>query len=231
MFMVGPPFWAKKGDPFWSSVLLLVSGDGVNGATSAPDQSSYARSSMAVGSAQLSSLTSTIGYSTSLKFGAGMDRFTYPFALSIPGTSDLTFECFFRLSSTSFGDYYFFQGQSLDSFWFELFSNGSSKLLIANTHGPQQMSASVGVVPDTWYHFAYTRNGATRLQTMYLNGVAVQSYVASSIYPSETFTTATIGNSGTGSASLLGHLQEVRLTTALRYTGNFTPPAEPYPRG
>lgn len=100
------------------------------------------------------------------------------------------------------------------------------------TVAPQQvMYGSTEVVANTWYHAAYVYDGT--FSRLFLNGVlesevqgkgwTVTAYpfrIAGSLVPNYSQYRVGFG----------GSIDEVRITKGVaRYTGNFTPPAEPFP--
>ena len=99
----------------------------------------------------------------------------------------------------------------------------SSKIVgyIENT----SFGGSTTVVPNTWYHVAYVRNG--NVFTLYLNGNSDGS-VTYSINLSSLPTSVTIAANQTPSFFYTGYISGLRIVkgTAV-YTSNFTPPTAP----
>ena len=99
----------------------------------------------------------------------------------------------------------------------------SSKIVgyIENT----SFGGSTTIVPNTWYHVAYVRNG--NVFTLYLNGNSDGS-VTYSINLSSLPTSVTIAANQTPSFFYTGYISGLRIVkgTAV-YTSNFTPPTAP----
>lgn len=80
---------------------------------------------------------------------------------------------------------------------------------------------------NTWYHFAVVRQGA--LVKLYVDGVSIGQAVFTTTLNQLTFSW---GNYTPGGPySHIGRLDCCRISGIARYTGNFTPPMEPFPIG
>jgi len=85
----------------------------------------------------------------------------------------------------------------------------------------QQYAVSASVSPGTWFHAACQFDSTTNKITLYVNG----NYIG------ETTFVGTIRNAGTTlyvGNSFSGLADEVRLSTNVRYTSNFTPQTTPF---
>jgi len=95
--------------------------------------------------------------------------------------------------------------------------------------GTVGLAASTSIALNTWYHVAYVRSGTTtKTVTIYVNGQSVGSFSNSTVYSSTLPVSLGALNFGASSPTnyrpLAGYLNDVRLTSAARYTANFTPP-------
>tara|TARA_Y100001938_G_scaffold116570_1_gene160567 strand:+ start:412 stop:2433 length:2022 start_codon:yes stop_codon:yes gene_type:complete len=79
---------------------------------------------------------------------------------------------------------------------------------------------------NTWTHYACVRNGTTF--TMYKNGTSVGTPLTSDSSSQASDGTPTIGESSAGDNDFQGYLDEIRLSSTARYTGNFTAPTSPF---
>ena len=79
---------------------------------------------------------------------------------------------------------------------------------------------------NTWTHYACVRNGTTF--TMYKNGTSVGTPLTGDSSSQASDGTPTIGESSAGSNDFQGYLDDIRLSSTARYTGNFTAPTSPF---
>ena len=79
---------------------------------------------------------------------------------------------------------------------------------------------------NTWTHYACVRNGTTF--TMYKNGTSVGTPLTGDSSSQASDGTPTIGESSAGDNDFQGYLDEIRLSSTARYTGNFTAPTSPF---
>jgi hypothetical protein len=110
------------------------------------------------------------------------------------------------LLSFGAGAWRFFQNGA--GFWF---LNGGSGVLISSSN----------LTAGRWYHVALVKAGTGTNQTsLYLDGVLIASGTDANTYAPGT---AFVGSEGAGSY-FDGYLDDLRITKAARYLGNFTPP-------
>ena len=209
-------------DPFFSSVQLLLKGEGTNGGSTITDSSSKAYSP----STNSGTVTSTAAF----KYGASSLFFNPPSSLanrgltytinssSTFGTGDYTIELFFRLNTTSrFG--YLFCIDTVDGF---LLVDSSNNIRWLN----QIFTPSSALAANTWYHLAAVRESST--VKVYLNGTQIGSSVNST--RNSTGTTWWVGRDFDSDNGYLGYIDELRVTKGVaRYTANFTPPTQTFP--
>lgn len=93
--------------------------------------------------------------------------------------------------------------------------------------GGQVVPLSLLPPANQWSHVALVRNGTT--MTYYLNGNSVGSTTISSSYDltSNYFVIGTIAYDQIN-YNFTGYMEEIRVTSVARYTGNFTVPASPF---
>ena len=105
---------------------------------------------------------------------------------------------------------------------FDTFSGGAESFLIADTT----------ISKNTWTYFAVVKQAS--VVTIYVNGVSISSsaYAAPVNSGGHFFRVAALqqGAAPTYYNYFPGNLQQLRITKGVaRYTGNFTPPAAPFP--
>lgn len=216
---------AAASDPLFSSVYALLHFDGTNGATTTTDVKGH---TVTVGSG------CSIDTSQWLQGGSSM-RFTKTaaanVALALPafGTGDFTIEFWIRFNTVvaSGGSDSMFDTRPIGANgpYIDILSlpgGGNWTYYVSST-----TAIAGGPAPATgqWYHVALCRaSGSSRL---FLNGVQVGStYADSTNFGANTVHLG--ANQNTGNGNLDGWIDELRVTTAARYTANFTPPSHQF---
>jgi 6-phosphogluconolactonase (cycloisomerase 2 family) len=212
------------GDANFGDVSLLLHGDGASGSTTITDSSSNAVSVTANGNAQIDTAVKKFG-TGSIEFdGSGdylsIDGTTYPLDLS----GDFTIEFFVRHTNAS-GNQKYIDTRSASvviadallidlNTNFRLFIDGSDRLL-GNAGAPSV---------NTWYHIAVVRSGTSI--KYFLNGTEELDYTQSTPkdYTLDYAWVIAVNGSTLNEHYLSGYLDELRITSAARYTSNFTPP-------
>ena len=215
------------GDPYFSSVTLLLHGEGTNGSTTITDSSSYAQTVTASGNAQINTSQFKWG-SASINLDGSGDYLTIADTASIDlGSGDWTIECWLRWNSISGFQTLYDHGLVASGGIVIQTGNGDGKWTVY-TSGVLRVSTSASS-PSTgqWYHYAFVQNGS--LITIYQDGVNVGSGT-SSVALSSTVN-AGIGNRVSNAAfGFNGWVDDVRITKGVaRYTSNFTPPTAAFP--
>ena len=213
----------SKKDPHWNSVSLLLHADGSNGSTTFTDDSANNFASTAGGNAQLSTAQYKYGSSSILCDGSGDFVRTPANAAFTFGLDNFTVEFWLRLdASFSFAA----------ATYLLTFGTGNYLGILSSTFrwrssgGTNFITGTLTPVVETWYHVALVRSGGgTKL---FIDGTQDGStYVAGTDFTNNQIT---FGASGTGTNSLFGCMDDVRVTKGVaRYTANFTPPATPFP--
>jgi len=144
------------------------------------------------------------------------------------GTGNFTFE--FWVYKTASGKAAIFEtrstGDNNDGFNLEFNSTGNGALewydpsIASGDDLPKDGSA---ISLNTWTHFAIVRNGSSC--KMYRDGTAVGTEKDVGTNSQVSDGTPTIGESSAGANDFQGFLDEIRLSSTARYTGNFTAPS------
>lgn len=224
-------------DPNYSSVQLLLHGEGANAGTTFTDNSPFARTLTAAGNVQTSTTQFKMG-SASLKFDGAGDYLLNDTASVWNLTSgvDFTLEGWVWVinvpDTTNFVSTIIAFGSGTGSG-----SNAIRSLSAFHTGGVDKIgyfingSGSGSTVSDnTWVHFAIVR--ISNNTQFYINGVAIGSPKSDAINGLSNLTIGT-DPAKRDTSSLFhfnGYLDDVRFTKGVaRYTGAFTPPTAPYP--
>jgi hypothetical protein len=105
-----------------------------------------------------------------------------------------------------------------------LFAAYQSKLQVFIA-GSFRLTSTTTLSTGIWYHVAMVRDGGT--STLYVNGVAEDTYADSNNYTSSRID---VGGDISNSYNLDGYIDDLRITKGVaRYTDNFTPPAAKLP--
>lgn len=212
----------QPSDQFFSSVQLLLKGEGTNGGSTITDSSSNNRS-VATNSGAVTS-TAQFKYGTSsLYFDATTTTtqkgFTYTVSSgSTFGTGDYTIELFVRFSALS-RVYRIF---AIDSGTGVLTTDTSNNIRWLGS----VFTPSPALAANTWYHLAAVRSSSS--VKVYLDGTQIGSAVTSTA--NHTGTTWWVGRDFDTDTGLYGYIDELRITKGVaRYTANFTPPTKTFP--
>ena len=206
------------GDPYFSSVKLLLHLDGSNGATSATDSSSSARTMTFYGNAQLTTTSPKYGSAALLLDGTG-DYIDTPSSADFEFAGDFTLEAWVYLTTSS-GSYKTIFGSGTYGLY-----HYSNTLVWYSTVGG--LTTFGTITNDAWHHIAISRSGTS--MKCFVDGVQSGSTLTSST----SFTcTATwkIGYDTIGLAYLTSKIDDIRVTKGVaRYTADFTAPTGAFP--
>ena len=211
-------------DPYFSSVSLLLHGDGTNGSQTIVDSSSNNFSISAVGNAQIS--TSVKKYGTgSVSFNGSAS--TYLLTNSATqvefGSGNFTIEMWvnFTTAPSNTVEYQLWHPVNHTSGVKRL-----SILIYESSIGIGYFGTNVAVTSalswttGQWYHLAFVRNGNT--WTIYRDGTSVA-------FGTNTSTLDVASGYYTG-PRINGYIDDLRITKGYaRYTANFTPPTAAFP--
>ncbi len=145
------------------------------------------------------------------------------------GTGDFTIEFFAWVNSTSVRSYLFdtcplSNASPTNRILIDVQNNGALRYVTFQGTTVLITSSSGAVTANQWNHIALCKSsGQTRL---FLNGTQVGStYTDTLNYPAQINRPVLGGDAFNNSASLIGYLDELRITRGFaRYTANFTPP-------
>lgn len=222
-------------DPNFANVLLLLHFDGSNGSTTFTDSSPSPKTITANGNAAITTAQSVFGGASGNFDGTG-DYLTTSAAASVWNIigGDFTIELWFRctLSGTRNKTLLSTRGTSGPNAAGWNIDISSANGIVMNYW--DSSGASYGVtVPDSslainsWHHVAFCRSGNT--VRAFLDGVQQGSStwsatptVGQGLYVGRTTTINT-------ARDFPGQIDDLRITTAARYTSDFTPPTSPFP--
>jgi hypothetical protein len=213
----------SRKDPYWNNVSLLLHADGSDGSTTFTDSSQNNFASTAGGNAQLDTAQYKYGSASILCDGSGDFVRTPANAAFTFGLDNFTVEFWLRLDpSFSFAAATYLMTFGTGNY----LSIQSSTFRWRTSGGTNLITGTLTPVVETWYHVALVRSGAGI--KLFIDGTQDGStYVAGTDF---TNTQITFGASGAGANSLLGWIDDVRVTKGVaRYTANFTAPAASFP--
>lgn len=221
------------GDPYYSSVSLLLHGDGANNSTTFTDNSPSPKIATRFGDTKISTTQSKFGGS-SIAFDGSGDYLSYS---SVPafnfGDGDFTIEMWYFFNTNSAGQALIRQHNNGDQFQFSWYSANTGTLnyylsSTGNTWNIVSGNSFGNFVANTWYHLALVRYG--NVFTPYMNGIAGTAVTSSATLFNST-ANLTVG-AGPGLDSSNGFMDDLRITKGVaRYTANFSSalPSLPFP--
>lgn len=215
-------------DPYWSNVVLLLHMDGSNGGTTFTDSSSYG---MTITPTGVTTNTGTVKYGTAAAaFASPVTSLLYVPSGGNFGTSDFTIEFWVYAASVT-GSRQYIAGSGIAAHqWQIALEQTTQKIIFWTESNITLLTSTTSVALSTWTHVAIVRAGTTT--TLYINGARDVSATDTGNYSSAAYG---IGSwqpaaPGTTYGMLSGsRLDDFRITTLARYTGNFTPPAAAFP--
>lgn len=248
-----------QNDPYFNNVLLLCHFDGANNSTTITDSSLYQRSITRVNALISTSQSvfggaslALNGSNTYLETGNGVAVPGYYTGTNTDfnwGTEDFTYECWIRPVSLSGNQVFLcrwynsiYTGTNAGGQWRTLTqgsplgNNGTGWTYADGTQSPGINSGSGVLTTNTWYHWAFVRYG--NVWKIYINGNSVgtpitnnRGILATTSLSSTTGVPLTIGRNQESAVWYFnGFMDELRVTRGVaRYTGNFTPPTQPFP--
>lgn len=232
IIQVGNPFSFVTPDPFSSSTILTLNGQGANGSTSIIDSSPKARAITRVGDVQIS---------TAVSFGGGS-------SILFDGNGDY-------LTAANSADFAFLTGAVTGEAWVYLTGtksvwpifdtcpiggagarNTSLVFLLDSTRKAQVFSGNSArtgsiVVPlNTLTHVAFVRRTtAANDFRIYVGGQIAFTGTLATACGDQAFSSGILADSSTNTTvQFQGHMIQ-RITRAARYWDAFTPPGPPFP--
>ena len=217
---------AADGDPFFSSVRLLLPMEGTNGSTTFTDVSKDARTVTVVGNAQISTARFKWGASSGLFDGAG-DRISITLASAI-GNSDFCLEAWVYIIARSANVSLINIGDANTVTGIILYSTTAGRIAVYAPTFINVIGTTQTIPTGAWCHVAITK--ASNTVRMFVNGVQDGSGTHSGSLASIAIFGQSFSNSIYGD-DLNGNIGEARITVGQsRYTATFTPPTAPFPR-
>lgn len=187
----------------------------------------------AVGDAQLDTAQSKFGGSSALFDGSGDYLYTPDHPDFNFGSGDFTIDFWVRFNSLTGVQYFVGKrpDQSYAPFVLEI-DNTYVYFFSDDNNTPwtwavdARWAYGTNIVPGTWYHFAFVRNGSD--WRFYLNGES-KSFATSSHTVMTNTHGVTVGGIPNGDFPLDGWIDELRITKGVaRWASNFTPPTSEY---
>jgi hypothetical protein len=232
-------------DPYWSSVSMLLHGDGVNAAQNNTflDGSTNNFTVTRFGNTTQGSFNpfvATYPYNTAVNGGSAYldgtgDYLSLPSnaAFQFPINGSFTIECWIRLTTTGVYQYAYSAGTATGAtdLYFGVYNTNVMAFVVSSGLGVGSYLAlgTTALVANTWYHIAVTRSTSTI--RFFLNGAA--ETIASTSGTSSVAMPSIVGPAyvGTyfGSASFLnGYISNLRVVNGTAvYTAAFTPSTTP----
>ena len=214
----GPP-----ADPFFSNVKVLIRANGTQGQTTFTDLSSSSNSITTQGSAIVD--TNTVKFGTgSLSTTVGGSRLTVPAGSLgvIDYTTPLTIEFFAFIPTINTNQYAleFYENSAGQTIRIQFINTNRYDVILK---GAQKTSGTNAVPVNQWIHFAVTWDNS--LVRIFINGVQNATATRTNQGSIGATETLALGGRVNGGNSLLGYMDEIRITIGTaRYTSNFTPP-------
>jgi hypothetical protein len=222
-------------DAFASSVVLLMHADGT-----LADSSTYARTVTPYGSPTATG-TPRFG-SGALAFNGYTDYLTVPSSSSLDLGSNYTLECWiYPNSSTLSGGIlhrgrYSTAGTSWDGMTASIRALGTYMRFYFVSQGSTEQTVDVSQTyfpANTWTHLAMVRSGTSGYVFAGGQLVGTISSLGAPVASTHPLYIGTWEYNVNGSSTFAGYwdgrMDEIRITTAARYTSAFTPPAAAFP--
>jgi hypothetical protein len=222
---------ARQADPFFSSVILLVTADGALGSEPV-DSSSYANAAAGTSAGvEITDADAIFGTKSFTNVGLSTDylRFANDGDYSI-GTDDMTLEFFFKNESGIYSGMcfqYFAANPSSQNNYMQMSTNTQLGFGCAYAGGSISGGLSVPAINGAWHHYAIVRSGTTSVR-QYLDGslLATRTVGSGGGISDDGFR---IGGGGSGKFN--GYMDQFRVTRGVqRYTGSsYEVPTAPFP--
>ena len=216
------------GDPFFSSVVLLLHMNGTNTSTTFTDSGPLVKTTTPTGNAQLSTTNPKFGSASGLFDGTGDILSEDGSAVFAFGTGNFTIECWVNQAALGVR-YFIYDGRpAATTGAYPQIEKTTGNVIIYVANAATQITGTTALATNTWYHVAVCRSGTnTRL---FINGTQEGStYSDSTTYLNPGSRPQISNNGNSGGNSWNGNIDEFRVTTAARYTGNFTAPTAEFP--
>ena len=210
-------------DPQFTSVSLLLHGDGTNGSTTITDSSPTPKTVTAFGNAQISTTQSKFG-GASIAFDGTGDYLSVPSSASMQlGSSNFTIEFWLYLATQ--GSFIIYDQRSLSNQVVPTIYTASGQIKYFVSANDRITGSTLTAA--AWNHIAVSRSGTST--NMFINGTQSGStYTDTNDYIQNP---VGIGTTLAALSNILnGYIDDLRITKGVaRYTANFTPPTAAFP--
>lgn len=228
---------ASPTDPQFASVALLLHMDGSNGGTTFTDNSPTPKT-VTPTIVTTSTAQAKFGVSSALfPAASATQKLTIPHSADLAPTGDFCVEMWVRLGASASQRALIWKSVSTGhtTYAMRLTTSNTVQCFASNAAGSAfQINMTGAIVVNTsgsWVHIAFDRNGSN--YRLFVGGVLDTSATSAGAGYVNAAHSVTIGNVtdntlpvGAGADS---YIDDVRITTASRYTANFTPPSLPFP--
>lgn len=221
---------ASPVDPYWASVVLLLKAEGANGGTTWTDSSSKARTPQA--NSNVATTTAQAKYGTSSAHTtATPPQLHYASSTDFATSGDFTLDFWLRLESLP-GAPFFLLARSAGSYC-QIYNSAGTATFSESGFLPSGTAFSTGFTLGAWHHFALVcdHSGTNKIY-LFKDGVVVGTPAATIAGSGSAFQFGILnipGRTDLAGPPVDCYLDEIRYTTAVRWTSTFTPPAESVP--
>jgi hypothetical protein len=214
----------RLGNDSYTKLLLHL--DGADAATASGDSSHSGHAVSFAGSAQLDTAQKAFGLSSAM-FASASDYLSVANHADFDfGSGDFTIDMRARFNSLPAIGKYIWLVKKQDSIKLTIYNGAGIITLAIEINSPDEAVKTFGatISLDTWYHFAFVRNGSN--WHLFQDGVEQGSHGSSASTIATTTNAFTIG---VEDAACTYWIDELRVTKGLaRWTASFTPPSSPY---
>lgn len=239
-FLLNPHRFGSGGatDPLFSQVALLLHMDGSNGGTTFTDNSPTPKT-VTPTAVTTSTAQAKFGISSALfPSASSTQKLTIPHSSDLAPTGDFCVEMWVRLGAAASQRALIWKSVSTGhtTYAMRLTTTNTVQCFASNAAGSAfqiNMTGTIAVnTSGTWQHIAFDRNGSN--YRLFIHGALDTSASSAGAGYVNAAHSVTIGNVtdntlpiGTGGND--SYIDDVRITTASRYTSSFTPPSSPFP--
>lgn len=206
-------------DTYYGSVSLLLPCNGTNNGTLFTDYSGLLLRATATGNAKTST-TQYKYYDSSGYFDGNGDYLAIAANSAFDQTGDFTVEAWVRPGAI--GSQMQIFGANSSTNFLQLQISSAGKATVNRAGSTDVVTGTTTLSTNTWYHLAFCKSGSTT--TLYVDGTAEGTPYS---YSGAANSAALAVGGGTNSSYYFnGYIQDVRITKAARYSGNFTAPGK-----
>ncbi len=207
---------------------LLLHCEGADASTTFTDSSANARTPTANGNVQVDTADFKFGLASAIFDGTG-DFISFADNAAWTFAGDFSLECWAKFTSLASVRTLICHSTDINNRYRLFVTTGgelSFEVVSASVTTISLISSGAGITTDTWYHLAVSRSGNDF--RLFVNGTLNGTTTDADALPNFT-STFKIGISGNGTSDpMLGHIDEVRVSSVARWTASFTAPTTPY---